>query len=148
MGQRLSRKQVPFEKSVISRPDKRFSAFCGSKMFIIVPTKVTIFPMLSQLNSVKSYPTHSFNIHFNIIHSSTSVPYKVSFLVKIKSSLYQFSSCRSISIYPIRLCVRVGYTRTTDIVRVCFDSVVCVCGCVCVCVCVGLCVCLCVGVGE
>jgi hypothetical protein len=36
-------KQVRFEKPVISQPDKSFPAFCGYRMFNIVPTKVTIF---------------------------------------------------------------------------------------------------------
>jgi hypothetical protein len=44
---RFSMKQVPFEKPVISQPDKSSPAFCGSRMFIIVPTEFTIFPILS-----------------------------------------------------------------------------------------------------
>jgi len=38
-GPRFSMKQVPFKKPGISQPDKRFPAFCGYRMFIIVPTK-------------------------------------------------------------------------------------------------------------
>jgi hypothetical protein len=67
-------KQVPFKKPVNSQPDKRFSAFCGSGMFIIVPTKVTTFPMLSQMNLAQPSPIHPFNIHFNIIHPYKELP--------------------------------------------------------------------------
>jgi len=100
-------------------------------MFISVPTKVTFIPMLSQMNLVQPSPTHSLNIHFNIIHSSTSVPSKLS----RQSCYYINSHAVEVFRYSQYVFVLRGMYKNYKYCPGMFSF-----NSVCVCVCIGVCV--------